>query len=271
MTDSLHKLADGERAAAIAIASRVGATARAHDIDGRQGAVDVELVYPDGSVAALEVSSCAGQGVRQRDSLLAADGNEWPAPGAATWDIRVGSPETIPELRVRYGRIIRALEQHGMTSVDLPHRSASPSELADLEWLESTDVTFSRMSTRSGREPVVYVLPHGASGMVDDQLVGLGDAVVMLLQQPNQLRHIEKLRRSGCRETHLFLVLHEGALPFAQMSALMGRVKNLPECSAPPLPGGLTHLWFVSVYSHVLVETSGRTWRFHDLMDETER
>lgn len=261
----LDGLAPTEQAAAIAVATIVGARARAHDVDGRQGAVDVELVYPNTAVAALEITSHAGDGVRQRDGILAADDNQWEAPGHLTWDIRVSDPQIIPELRARYRRIILELEARGKTNSYGLNPWDVPPLPDDLKWLAVSGLTFWALSQDPSREHVVYVMPEGTGGSIDKRLSGLADAISSVLAEDNQQRHILKLLRSPRDEKHLFVGLHEGAIPFAQAAGLISPDVDLPECAPPELPEGLNHLWLVSTFSHKLVEVHAGQWRLHDL------
>lgn len=258
-------LSSTEQAAAVAVASVVGARAVAHDVNGRQGAFDVELIYPDGAKAALEITSHAGDGIRQRDNILATDDNQWEAPGQWTWDIRVANPQMIPELRSRYRRIILAMEARGLRD----SRSLNPLGVSplsdDLNWVAQSSINFSCLSQDPTRERIVYVMPEGTGGSVDKQLSGLAGAVSIVLAEDNLQRHAEKLRRSDHAEKHLFVALYEGAIPFAQAAGLMRPAVDLPECLTPRLPDGITHLWFISTYSHTLVEIRDSQWNFHDL------
>ena len=106
MTDRLAGLTSVEHRAAGAVARGVGATAEAHDVGGRQGAVDVILTYPDGRTGALEVTSYAEEGSQERDVILAGEHYQWPNPGAWDWSITLRPSARILELKRRYGRII---------------------------------------------------------------------------------------------------------------------------------------------------------------------
>ncbi|WP_124259346.1 hypothetical protein [Rhodococcus ruber] len=265
MSHELNGLSRHEQAAAVAIAAVLGAQARSYDVDGRQGVVDVELMYPGGSTAALEITSHAGEGIRQRDSLLAASDHQWEAPGSWTWDIRVASPRIIPELQERYQRIILLLEQRGMTDTRLLRPWSVRDLPDDLQWVARSGVSFWSLSEDPAREHVVYLHPEGTGGVVDRQLTGLAEAISDILAADNQQSRIEKLLRSPHGDKHLFIALHEGALPFAQAVGLMRPEVELPVCAPPTLPVGITHLWFISTFSHTLVEVHGGRWHFHKI------
>ncbi len=58
-----------------------------------------ELTYPDRRRAVLEVTSHAGEGVRQNYAVLGRDRWTWPNPGKWFWSADVGNPRDIPRLR----------------------------------------------------------------------------------------------------------------------------------------------------------------------------
>lgn len=261
----LDGLSSTEQASAIDVASIVDAQAIANDISGREGAVDVELVYADGTKAALEITSHAGEGVRQRDGIHAADGNQWDAPGEWTWNVRVATPRVMPELRVKYRSIILAPEARGIqSSMGLNPRdmSALPDEL---KWAAFSGIKFLCLSQDPTREHVFYVMPEGVDGVVEKRLAGLTDAISAVLAEDNVQRHLAKLRRSDRAGRHLSVGLYGGVIALAQAEGLIDPDVDLPECEPPSLPVFIDRLWFISNFSHILIEIRDGEWRFHDL------
>lgn len=77
---------DKTEKAACAIVRRVlGVEIEPWDVYGRQNAVDALLHYPDGRVAAFEVSKLAADGAIHLDSLLGREDFSWPLPGRWWW------------------------------------------------------------------------------------------------------------------------------------------------------------------------------------------
>lgn len=192
VTDELTGLSPEEQWAAFEVARATGATSHAHDIGGRQGAVDVTLAYPDGRTGALEVTSHTEEGVQERDAILTRRLYEWPNPGVWGWSISVRPAAPIAELRRGYGRVIALCEQAGVTNpryLSWKMRSTDP----DVAWLTAhLDVTMRGMlplpgSTRPGR---VWVHAEATGGFVDERLVGLPAAVEELLDVPVIARHV---------------------------------------------------------------------------------
>lgn len=262
-TDSLAGLSSQEKFAALVVADAVGARAAAHDVQGRQGAVDVLLTYADGREAALEVTSQAGPGVQQRNALTR---DEVPNPGNWTWHIEIRDVGDLPELMERYARIIAACEALGIAHPSRLYTRDLPSR--DFEWLMESSVTMSGLpdvpaSERPHRQRI-RIVPPADGGGVDETLSGLPQAMAKILALPNQLRHVEKLRASGLDEAHLFISLDEGSLPFAQRAALVGKPSALPS-DGLDLPDGLTYLWFVSDFSHTLYGFGHGAWTTHSI------
>ncbi len=83
----LRGLRADERLVALALERATGGRARGHDVDGRQGAVDLLLTHPDGRVAAVEVTTLAGDGVRRRDAVRADGRGTWPDPRRPWWTV----------------------------------------------------------------------------------------------------------------------------------------------------------------------------------------
>jgi len=267
-----HDVADlkaEERRPAIAVARRVGAIARANDIKGAQGVFDAALIYPDGRVAALEITGHAGDDIRERDGLLDRDGHEWDAPGAWSWEIALESSAPVPsldDLRRRYANIIMTLEQMGVKSTMTlcPTPWDDPPLPDDVWWALRHKIMFARLARLPAGQNRVY-LGSQDGGTIDKSLDGLGKAIGHLFDDQVVQRHIAKLQRSGCPERHLFIGIFEGGLPFAQRYGLVDWEGGPPACQPPTLPPGLTHLWIQS--SHWLIEITDGKWTFHALDD----
>ncbi|MFQ6173193.1 hypothetical protein ACK8HX_16435 [Oryzobacter sp. R7] len=94
----LDGLSDDESFAALALEHITGGVARAHDVGRLQGAYDLDLLLPRGRVAAVEVTTVAGDGVRHREALLGprSRGRARRPPRGA--DEGVDLPDVLPAL-----------------------------------------------------------------------------------------------------------------------------------------------------------------------------
>ncbi len=77
----LDGLAEDEQAACIIAERSIGVDAQAWDVDGRDGAVDAILTYPDKRTAAFEVTKLAAEGALHTQGELARTNHFWPSPG----------------------------------------------------------------------------------------------------------------------------------------------------------------------------------------------
>lgn len=264
----LAGLSQSERFAAIAVERATGAIAIAHDVDGRQGAYDIALIYSDGRTAAVEVTSHAGGGQRQLEGLLARENFQWPNPGEWAWFIQVSDPAEIPFLREVYAYVIALCEQHG---------AARPSVLAwplrtdpALRWLQDSTVSMNGHpdvpAVEGDRLRPVYIMPRGDGGTIDHDLLGLDEAVTELLSVPTVAKRVAKVSTAETDERHLFVSVDSSGLPFPVSSALMGRPERLPTTSTLTAPPPLSHLWLAPRFTHVLLGwTVTGGWQAYDV------
>jgi hypothetical protein len=83
----LRGLRADEHLVARALERATGGTAHAHDVDGRQGAVDLVLTHADGRTAAVEVTTHSGDEVRRRESERPGGARAWPDPRRPWWTV----------------------------------------------------------------------------------------------------------------------------------------------------------------------------------------
>lgn len=267
----LDGLKPDEKHAAVAVERATGATARAHDVDGRQGAYDLDLTYSDGRQAALEVTTHAGEGVRHRAALRERDGYSWPNPGRWSWTIGLDDPADIPRLRAVYARAIAACEGHAVPEpAHLP--AAVLSVDTELRWLacESASTLHGHpapVTVETLHPHAVLVTPQTRTAFVDEELVGLPDAVTVLLEVPHVARRAAKVGAARhVDERHLFVGIGEGGLPEPLYIPLTRMLRTLPD-GPPALPDHLSHLWLRTARSgSPLVGWDRRLgWRAHDV------
>lgn len=249
----LDGLLPDEAVAALLVERATGARARAHDVNGRQGAYDVALAYPDGRRAALEVTTNARPGIRNGGVLLGRSRSAWPNPGRHAWGIVLGSTAEIPRLRAVYARAIITCEARGV-----PHPASLPDDVLDadpeLRWLAEESTSSLVAAPRSGSATVrpahVTVTPRPVGAEVDSSLERLPDAVSRLLAVPHVARRVAKVASApGVDERHLLVGIGEGGLPDAVYHALSGPVAALPGRDPEVDEPRLTHLWLTTDWS----------------------
>ena len=231
--------------------------AEAWDIDGRQGAVDAILTLHDGRKAAFEVTNLGTESALKLAMLLAKDKHKWPLPGDWFWHIEVGSLEDLRRLKQCYENIILICEHAGEP---YPYQIAwEPSAQQDLQWLvyESSSVMTGYPDVT---KPGAMVVPVAGGGVVDESLSGFADALSEAFKSPHIESHFEKLAKADADERHLFIPLHDSALPFSISSELVFEDTLPPD--PPPLPDSVTHLWLAPAGSRrVLLWSQAVGWR----------
>ena len=259
----IDRLKPQEQAACL-LAVRVldAVEAEAWDVDGRQGAVDAVLTLRDNRKAAFEVTNLGDERALQLARLLARDNNKWPVPRDWFWSIEVGSLGDLQRLKQCYENIIRICERAGEP---YPYEIAwEPSADPDLQWLvyQSSSVMtgYPDRLARDMTNPHVMVLPLAGGGAVDESLRGFTDALREAFKSPHIVPHFDKLAKADADERHLFIPLHDSALPFSIASELVFEDTLPPE--APPVPDSVTHLWLAPAGSRrVLLWSQAEGWR----------
>ncbi len=124
----LRGLRADERVVAVALEHVTGATARAHDVDGRQSAVDLLLTFPGGRTAAVEVTSHARDGVRRRDARRRGGRHAWPDPARPWWTATGPAAGAAPSLEGLPEAVTRLL-----TVPSVARRAAKVAAVADVD------------------------------------------------------------------------------------------------------------------------------------------
>lgn len=257
----LDGLSQEEQGACIIAERCLGVVAQAWDVQGRQGEVDAILTYPDGRTAAFEVTILAADEALWTEGALARDKHFWPSAGDWVWTISIGSPRDIPRLKKTYEKIIRICEAD---DVERPHTLLgwSPDADPDVKWLvqESSSQMTGHRDVPADQWPGVMVTPQARGGAVDHTMSGFADALGVEFKQPHIPEHFEKLERADTDERHLFIPLHDSALPFGIASELID--ETLPPPEPPPVPDYIDYLWIAPRFSRrVLVWNGADGWK----------
>lgn len=264
MTDALKGLDNAERLAC-RVAERVtGTHARAWDVDGRVGAVDAFLDYPNGRIAAFEVTRIASQrDALQLDYLLGREGNEWRLPGQWWWTLSVADVRELPRLRRCFNKIVLLCEAAGVTHPNDLLYSDNQELDVDVVWLvEQSGSCLSGHphvpAIEGNRVRSALITPASTGGIVDDSLAGLRDALTDAFTAEHLRRRVAKLARTPANERHLFAIVHQSDLAFEVASALM--FGTTVPADAPWLPAGVTHLWLAPQFSRRVLLGDAKGW-----------
>lgn len=264
MADALEGLDRAERLAC-RVAERVtGATARAWDIEGRNGAVDAFLDYPDGRTGALEVTRVATDPTAlQLDNLLGQEGFEWPLPGAWWWTVSIEDVRDLPRIRRCFEKVVLLCEAANVTGPNALFVDDVDNPDEDVRWLveDSSVVLWGHPdvpAVEGSKIRKAMVTPAGDGGMVDDSLSGLNSALQAAFTADHLLRRVKKLCRTPADERHLFVIVHQSDLRFEVTSALMFGTA-VPEGPAWR-PTGISHLWLAPAFSNRILIGSRSGW-----------
>lgn len=240
------------------VVRRVTGAAVEHVDDGSvPGQYDARLTYPDGRLAALEMTTLADEAALE---MLA-------------FPIELELPETPHWWDLRYprGRVLRKdIKRHvpalvrWLDQLDIDNADKVESWLRvapEWRWYERSGVRLRRYGTtsRGGR---VDVLPDSFGGVVDDKLEGLADWIESLQGEQWWRDNTAKVARSGYEELHLAVRLHDSKVPFGIFAGLWN-----PEEIRSREPSGmapLTDLWLVVGYGDTVTRwSSGSGWTVH--------
>lgn len=170
--------------------------------------VDALFRLPDGREGALEVTTLAEREALEGEAIAAK--TPWHV-GGSTWEWRVRGRGVLRRLERHSATLVGACESHGVTDPwDLPPENHASEAF---EWF--ADSGFSMRGFPETKRPgAIYVLPDGGGGAVYEHLDGLPQWLAGRLRERDLAAKIEKLRSTGRDELHLFLRIHQTAMPF---------------------------------------------------------
>ncbi|MET9634619.1 hypothetical protein ABZX92_44965 [Lentzea sp. NPDC006480] len=246
-----------DEAFALAVVGRVlGVNVEEYDVDGRQAAVDALLHYPDGRIAALEVSSLGPVDEARIMNVLDKQGHKRTIKGLSScWMTQVPRDFHPGKFRLLEGALLHC-DDRGITDLkDAVETSAAAAELVDL------GVRGVATMEQVKDAPIVWVIPAPIGGFTGTGGLDLADVVTAALLDEKMTGKIEKLAASGHDERHLFLSVRPLAFSFAVYDNLCfgGPLPTEP----PKLPGGLSELWLASGFKEggVVRAIAGHAWR----------
>jgi hypothetical protein len=118
-----------------------------------------------------------------------------------------------------------------------------------------------RITSESMTKPGAHVVPASGGGWIDETLSSFTEALAdAFLENRHVAPHFEKLERANADERHLFIPLHDSALPFSVGSELIFSDTLPPD--PPRVPRLITHLWVAPAFGkRVLLWSRSEGWR----------
>jgi hypothetical protein len=220
-----------------------------HDDNSEASMYDLTITYPDGAVAAVEVTAAADRQQLELWKLVGGRGKRWIEPGlVGGWIVRILPSTRAKNLLRQLPDLLRGLERDGIHDVRGDKASADQSSVlaGQLRIIQAFQVATDYPGS-------IYVMPPESLSQMGGYSPVTGDPLAQWLSEwisdPSRGDNLRKLARSGASERHLF-VLAPGfnPAPFGVNDLLIAPDSPLPTIQ-PALPAEITHLWTMSTWS----------------------
>lgn len=209
--------------------------------------VDASFRLPDGRKGALEVTTIGQPAALEQEAIAAK--TDWSVPGSSwAWMVHVGSGVVMRDLERHLPTLVLTSEAFGASEPHLvPYEHQS---VKAFEWFASSNVSIHGFPGHR-RPGTIDVLPDGAGGAVHKDLDMLPQWLYRRLREQDLARKLSKLLATGLEELHLFLRVHDTAMPFSLYYPLAFEASvPSPQLEAP---NGLKGLWLVPTWENPIL------------------
>lgn len=223
---------------------------------------DALFQLPDGREGALEVTTIGAEDALEREAIAAR--TEWHVSGALwAWMIHVGAGVEMRDLRRHLSTLVLACERDGVADPRLMLYEAGGNEA--FRWLSRSAVAMHGFA-KTSRPGAIDVLPGTGGGAIFEHLDELPAWLGDRLREHDLLSNVQKLVDTGREELHLFLRVHDTAMPFSLYYPLAwGSYLPTRPLVAPP---GLTGLWLAPAWKNPILWWSiDAGWERTDCLD----
>ncbi|MFD6148767.1 MULTISPECIES: hypothetical protein [unclassified Streptomyces] len=229
-------------------ASLPGVDVRQYDDGSRPGMHDFNLYRNGHRFAALEVTTAMHAAAHEQWQRTPR-GNTWTDSRlSGEWTVRLASNARVKSLKARLPTVLAALEAADVSDFN---GSWGPGD----EWLdqaESLGIDTAHRSPRTVTPGAIHCLPaldpEQAGGWVAETGDGFAHWVGQWLREPSRADNLSKLRRSGARERHLFVLIPMlTSAPFTAFDPLLRSPSPLPTVP-PDLPTEVSHVWGICTH-----------------------
>ncbi len=235
-----------------------GTVVKQHDDGTENSMYDLDVIYPDGRTAAVEVTTNIHRAALEFMKAVGKDG-PWIEPGLdGCWVVRVQPTYSVKQLRETLPDLLRMYQAMGLEGIDAT-RWWEPQ--AGDHVARALGITTAKHMPTDGRNLGRILAEPGydmdkMGGVVPDVGDGLpawfGEWLVSADNNDNRA----KLEASGKDEHHLFLIAAGfGNLPFGVQDMLMRNETPLPTIPLE-LPPEITHGWLLGTWG----EGQGYAW-----------
>jgi hypothetical protein len=226
-----------------------GCTINQHDDGSEPSMYDLTITYPDGRIAAVEVTAAVDAQPLALWKLIRRQGKPWIEPTlAGGWLVRVKPSARAKNLVRHLPDLLRDLECNGQSVVwgnqaSADQASVVAGQLGIVQALQGS----------TERPGSIYIMPPERP---PDQMGGYspptGDPLARWLSEwvsnPSRADNLWKLERSGAPERHLFILVPGFDSGSSAVSDLL-IAPDAPLPTVPPtLPAEITHVWAASTW-----------------------
>jgi hypothetical protein len=227
----------GEEWARRIVQNELGQVVEVNDNGSAASMYDLRIGSADAPDFAIEVVGAVDQRFTERWNIGSAKG-PWQLSIDGDWSITITTNTPVKHIRQRIERLLQDLEARTIRDVMIEDCDESVSK--ELEALGITRASCRRLPG-TGR---VYLWMPARGGGVEKEGSTTPQWLGEFLRDPRRKDVVRKLKESGARERHVFVIVTFGGAPWSVESYLTGDLKQLPS-QAPNLPPPITGAWVV--------------------------
>jgi hypothetical protein len=226
-----------------------GVAVRQHDDGSEPRMFDLEVIHDGRISAAVEVTQAADAQSTELWKLVNSDGRRIESDLEGGWHLSLLPSARARRIKAELPTLLRELEAAGVQQVRAAW-SLNPGPFDRVATCLGIADLFQGETAYPGSIYFTIAEPLEKSG---GYAADTGNALPRWLEewirQPAQADNLEKLRRSGADERHLFVIFPGfSEAPFAVTDLLFRPDAPLPTIP-PRLPDEVTHLWAVSTWA----------------------
>jgi hypothetical protein len=184
------------------------------------------------------------------------------------WYVVITKETRVKKVKQRIEKVLQELENRGIHDIRANHLLKRYDEEL-FNKLELLDIIHAYCFRLQGAGEV-HLIMSGRGGAVDIQGTIVPEWVGNFLRSPQQSDVLDKLKRSGAPECHVFIPVVPHGAPWSVESYLLGNIELLP-VSEPNLPSPVTGVWIAPQFGTQGVCWDSAGWRLFQTRDELKR
>lgn len=202
------------------------------------------------------------------DTTFTETWNVGPAKGplkiaiAGDWNVELAPTARVKRVKQHLERVLQDLEAQGIYNLNIDYH-LKWSHRALFEEFESLGITHASCYRTSGAG-TVHLGMAGTGGAVSNEGIEVPKWIGDFLRHPVREDVLSKLKSSGAKENHAFVIAELHGAPWPVESYLMGGAPGLVPTEQPDLPPTVTAVWIISTYGGKGLHWDGKSWRLFD-------